>query len=187
MEADTQGGLYQYTGGLVLSPEAEDLSVHGGSDGEQSDEQKKSGDEEYNNSVASVALRRAFRQILKPEEQPLERDSPLLDHVSKCGANDPAGTAALLASEEIETMDDLLTITSGDLLTHLQKCGVKAASADRLKRYCERFRTALPAETSQGREAEPTWTMKSMIESQSAEVGVTSHAACSRAMCNRTL
>ena len=68
----TQGGLYQYTGGLVLSPEAEDLSVHGGSDGEQSDEQKKSGDEEYNNSVASVALRRAFRQILKPEEQPLE-------------------------------------------------------------------------------------------------------------------
>ena len=67
------------------------------------------------------------------------RGASMQEHMAAAGAKDPAGAAAALAEEEIESFEDLLAIDESDLLTALKSCGIKAGSAAAIKKYCVHF------------------------------------------------
>ena len=67
------------------------------------------------------------------------RGASMQEHMAAAGAKDPAGAAAALAEEEIESFEDLLAIDESDLLAALKSCGIKAGSAAAIKKYCVHF------------------------------------------------
>ena len=72
----------------------------------------------------------------------LTRSASLAEHLEASGAKNSSDAAQKLEDEEIETLDDLLTIKPDKLVGMLRElCGMKTGSATKVEAYLEQYRS----------------------------------------------